>query len=70
MPLCVVQQQLEHFLKRRFGFGVHLIILSYFEEPFEGFEHLFNDAPEWNGFTWVHVRNPSNIKLFAKWDMV
>jgi hypothetical protein len=68
--LDVVQEQLEHFLKRRFGFGVHLIILSYFEEPFEGFENLFRNTSEWDGFTWVHVPSPHKVQLFSKWAAV
>jgi hypothetical protein len=70
MPVGVVQEHLERLLKRRFGFGVHLIIMSYVEEPFEGFDHLINNASDWNGFTWVHVPSSHDVQLFSTWAMV
>jgi hypothetical protein len=62
--LDVVQEQLEHLLTRRFGFGVHSIIMAYLKESGADVVDLFND-----GFTWVHA--PTNhIQLFSRWATI
>lgn len=62
--LDVVQEQLEHLLTRRFGFGVHSIIVAYLKESDADVAHLFN-----GGFTWVHAQT-NHIQLFSKWAAI